>query len=759
MNGKLLLVYIFSMFMGRCFCQPVIMESKEDALKALRQTISDSNRQCVYNYLGTTYLVNSRYSKKLIDSAFYYLRKAVDLGDSANLNNNGITNESLCLLAQTYLWSGDFPNARRLYLQVITSYHNHKEKAKEASTWYRMGREFWVQGCTYVDVPDCYDRAIRLFEQVKNIPSQVEVMIDKKIFFSSLGNILAEETVLQKIKALAKSDNLQNFSWIYAKLATEDRYNGNLNKALEYALEAVKYIAFETNTTNIARCYAEIALIYDDLGEPEKSIVWYQKCIMERERNGYPLYYFYRTVSLYVIQMVKVKRENEAIAMLQKLARTRPPVSHKEKGSLFQSFAYCYAAMKAYKLAETKFLQMISEYAAGESNAEILSIAYYDISKFYVDNGQYAKASLYLPKAVEYGGTTISVHKNLFLLQFKVDSAKGKLASAITYYQKYKELNDTIFSEAKSRQINELMIRYESEKKDNNIKSLENETIKQHGKLVQANQTRNFIFGVAMLLLIISGLLIANSRLKQRTNKKLHTHQVEIEKKNESLLALLEEKDWLVKEIHHRVKNNFHMVIGLLGTQVAYLKNEEAIGAMADSQQRILAMSLIHQKLYQSENMSDINMADYIHELVNYLRDALDTGFKVQFHFTLDQIALGVNYAVPVGLILNEAITNAIKYAFRNSNGNIWIAFTECRDHTHQLFLSVKDDGIGLPEGFDYDSRSSMGMNLMKGLAKDIDSQFYINGSTGTTVEIRFTIQQEMRKHYSMAEKQKQQFV
>ena len=107
---------------------------------------------------------------------------------------------------------------------------------------------------------------------------------------------------------------------------------------------------------------------------------------------------------------------------------------------------------------------------------------------------------------------------------------------------------------------------------------------------------------------------------------------------------------------------------------------------MAESQQRIQAMSLIHQKLYQSENMSHIDMADYIHELVDYLKDSLNTGRRIQFHFLLDRIELGVYHAVPIGLILNETITNAIKYAFPgNRDGNIHISFTA--DHEIQAIF------------------------------------------------------------------------
>src|SRR4029079_13910609 len=124
--------------------------------------------------------------------------------------------------------------------------------------------------------------------------------------------------------------------------------------------------------------------------------------------------------------------------------------------------------------------------------------------------------------------------------------------------------------------------------------------------------------------------------------------QNQIEKKNDSLQNLVAEKEWLVREIHHRVKNNFHIVMGLLRTQAAYLQGEEAIQAVTESSQGIQAMSLVHQKLYQSENLSAINMVDYIHELIDYLKDSFHTGNTIRFNLQIDPVTFTVSYCVPV---------------------------------------------------------------------------------------------------------------
>ena len=217
----------------------------------------------------------------------------------------------------------------------------------------------------------------------------------------------------------------------------------------------------------------------------------------------------------------------------------------------------------------------------------------------------------------------------------------------------------------------------------------------------------------------------------------MEIQQEEIEQQNISLRHLVKEKDWLVKEIHHRVKNNFQTVMGLLGTQSGYLRNETAIDAITDSRHRVHAMSLIHQKLYQTENMSAINMADYIHELVDYLRDSFTINRQIRFNMQIEQIGLDLSHCIPLGLILNEAITNSFKYAFPgDQEGIILIAFKYTA--ANHLLLTIKDNGIGLPAAFNMEKADSMGMNLMRGLSEEIGAKISISTENGTRIAVSF---------------------
>lgn len=223
--------------------------------------------------------------------------------------------------------------------------------------------------------------------------------------------------------------------------------------------------------------------------------------------------------------------------------------------------------------------------------------------------------------------------------------------------------------------------------------------------------------------------------MKRKTNAILEAKQEEINSKNNKLERLVAEKEWLLKEIHHRVKNNLQIVISLLNTQSAYLDNQEALEAIQNSQHRMHAMSLIHQKLYQTDNLSSINMPWYIKELADYLKDSFDHEGKIKFELSLAAIDLDVAQAVPLGLILNEAITNAIKYAFPNGKGIINILLEE--SDTNYL-LRISDNGTGLPEDFELAETDSLGMNLMRGLAEQLDGTYTIQSDKGVIITINF---------------------
>jgi PAS domain S-box-containing protein len=202
----------------------------------------------------------------------------------------------------------------------------------------------------------------------------------------------------------------------------------------------------------------------------------------------------------------------------------------------------------------------------------------------------------------------------------------------------------------------------------------------------------------------------------------------------------LHEKEVLLREIHHRVKNNLQIVSSLLESQTRYIDDHRILAMFKDSQNRIASMALIHEKLYQSTSLSKINIAEYIKDLAdNLLITYSETSSNITMNIKSEPISLNIETAIPCGLIINEIITNSLKYAFPdNRSGLITINFNS--DQDNNLTLIVADNGIGLPRDFDLTKSKSLGLSLINSLAKrQLDGTIEIVDNNGTLFKISFT--------------------
>jgi len=238
--------------------------------------------------------------------------------------------------------------------------------------------------------------------------------------------------------------------------------------------------------------------------------------------------------------------------------------------------------------------------------------------------------------------------------------------------------------------------------------------------------------------LIAAGLLYRSYRSKQAANKR-------IREQNKELSQLLGEKEWLLKEVHHRVKNNLHTVLSLLESQSRHLKND-ALAAIRESRNRVYTMSLIHKKLYQGDDVAAINMKDYLEELQIYLSESISRERPVRFTLDVASFDLDVSQAVPVGLIVNEAVTNALKYAFPPSHPNPVIHIQFDMNKQQQAMLTIADNGIGLPNNRKQTPPDGLGLKLIRGLADDLEGSLLMETNQGTRLTLAFVANTPLHK-------------
>jgi hypothetical protein len=228
-----------------------------------------------------------------------------------------------------------------------------------------------------------------------------------------------------------------------------------------------------------------------------------------------------------------------------------------------------------------------------------------------------------------------------------------------------------------------------------------------------------------------------------KNSEGLITHFIDVEEditerklSDERLRASLKEKEVMLMEIHHRVKNNLQVISSLLNLQSAYISNEKDMAVFRDCQNQVRSMALIHEKMYQSHDIAIIDFGNYIRSLTANLIRTYSMGYLIRTDINVEQVYLDANFAVPCGLILNELITNCIKYAFPDSTCGI--ITIELFEKNEQVTLIVRDDGIGMPRGMDLEQNTTMGIHLVHDLVRQIEGTVEVDNSKGTCFTIRF---------------------
>ncbi|MBD2596781.1 PAS domain-containing protein [Nostoc spongiaeforme FACHB-130] len=219
----------------------------------------------------------------------------------------------------------------------------------------------------------------------------------------------------------------------------------------------------------------------------------------------------------------------------------------------------------------------------------------------------------------------------------------------------------------------------------------------------------------------------------------VHQDITEQKQVQEQLKASLKEKEVLLKEIHHRVKNNLGIVSSLLQMQCRRTQDTEATAILRDSQNRIASIALVHEKLYRSADLANIDFAQYIPDLTTHLFDSYNvTPNCIKLKIQVNNASLDIETAIPCGLIINELVSNALKYAFPHQSTGEIIVSLEQQDNSN-LILIIQDNGVGLPQDFNPQHTKTLGIILVQGLVKQLRGTMEFNSQQGTEFKITFT--------------------
>jgi two-component system, sensor histidine kinase PdtaS len=736
---RLTIITFLAFISMNMYSQGVSKEEADSLLASLRHNKTTSERMDIFLKVAEYYIFKAGEEEADFDKAKDFMQKASVLNE--HIQSPDADAFQTLLSSQILRESKQIEAGKKGTASAVALLNKGKNKFYLGTAYFCLSEYYsWGNPNESGEKRRLVELAVQSFEQTNNkeqLAYCLKLLADLYALNDERGKALEMLDRCLRIYEALHYTALQGVYVLYSNIYYTE---GNYKLALNYGLMALKNAqAGADSSMSLCQIDNYIGLTLQRLKESEKAIVYYRDALEVAKRysdNEAVL----QVMANAVESFIDINKPDEALAFMKAIPKKylQPRL---DESYIYEPLSYLviYYKLRNYSYVRMYCNRLLRLVNVHKPPDKLLHKFYSLLISSYLQSGDYASANMYfstIDSLTRKIGDPYRLKEDYYL-KFRLDTARRNYPSALANLLAYQQINDSLFNETSSRQLKQLEVEYETEKNKSEIKAREQDIVVlnqknelQKSTLERAKLVRNFTIGGIALLFVIVGLLYRQYRQKQHTN-----HVITL--KNQQLQHFLTEKEWLVKEIHHRVKNNFHVVASLLEIQSSYLKNKAALSAIKESQHRIHSMSIIHQKLYQSETLSTIHMPEYIYELVEYLKDSYAIREKISFDLQIENIELNHAFAITLGLILNEGITNAIKYAFRNkADGKISIALRHIS--AFQILLSISDDGNGLHQEAHNTLGASMGMELLKGLTDDIGGTLSIENNSGTHIRIIF---------------------
>ncbi len=579
-------------------------------------------------------------------------------------------------------------------------------------------------------------------------------------------NDLAIEKSMKVLEV--KNQDPTEYSEAYQSLATSYLAKGIIDSTDKYTILTYQNDTLNNLTDRIAYSTTRIGEMYARRGENEKAIISYMKALdlipQEKETRKNRTYlnladaFFdiqnlekseqYLKLSLQLSEASNLKSSiSNAVYRLGNIEETRGnhlkaieyynrtlPHYTNTKNEKMKAQVYLGLAKSYLELDEIKEARnVLNEIQAGieDSDNDQLKLKYYVVqSLFFSKIGKKQETLQMLAKAEKMANESknLFLHRDIYRIYADFYLKNGNANLAFSNLENYHHLNDSIYQLQQSYIVHDLDAKYQKVEQNLQIQKLDAEKIAMNEKL----SNRNIAIGVGSFMLLFGSLLSFIIFSLYKKNKEKAT---ELSDKNQLLSKALNEKEFLIKEIHHRVKNNLQIVSSLLSLQARNISDPTALDALKEGQSRVRSMALIHQNLYQDDDLIGVDAKAYIEKLSEGLFHSYNIdNDRIQLHSDIENVKLDVNTIIPLGLIINELISNALKYAFdENKMGNINLSL---KREENQLVFSIADDGRGLPESFSLEKNKTLGFRLIKAFSQKLEAALSIDGKNGTKISL-----------------------
>ncbi len=549
----------------------------------------------------------------------------------------------------------------------------------------------------------------------------------------------------RKLLPMIRTRKFDVLGGYYSSMGIYKSRKGELDAALQHYLKALSFFEKSGNIYRLANIHNNIGHNFRMTGKPEKAIESLLKSLQYCKKGKANLQNFLCHLNLsgcYFDLFDLKKALNHAKSALEFANRMDTDFY---RGQVYDTMAAIYADMDEHGLAIMNNFKALEIYRREKKTRKYiftlqnLSIAYIGIDSTKKSRAKALKA-LQLSKEHQIS----SEQPYIYELLSEIDIVEGKHEEALENYKVSIRIADSLQRENVNRDINALQVKYQTLEKEKEIEKLNSAFEKQELQIKGQRYENYTLWGVSSAFFLALTSIYFQYRTKRRNNLILAEKNKVIQNKNDDffkksveLKKALKEKDVLLKEIHHRVKNNLQLVTSLLNLQADPLESRIIDAFVARSHNRIASMALVHEVLYKSNKIERIALHDYLKSLVTAVYESFDfTEKKIDYEIHAKDIFLDIDTIIPLGIIINEMVHNAFKYAFKNrKKGRLEVKGTL---HSEQLIITVEDDGSGIPAR-KTDSKVSYGLKLVQLLIDQLEGTLTQKTTNGTYYMITLT--------------------
>ena len=618
-----------------------------------------------------------------------------------------------------------------LCIEQESLYREANSKLNQGEIIYNLSKKTGVH--SWELTIDYQKLALGIFESIGH--DSLEHMVNASMCYPliALGQYDEAEKLISK--ALTYWKKTKNVIWegtTYSKFGFLEHSKGNYFKALEYYLKNLRLKKITHELKSMGALYNIIGVLYMDIGDHESALNYFEEFLNEFDDRDKPK-------SWRVTVMTNAAKCYNALGQ-DSIGRRYFEITNKvwinSSSSKFKARAF--RRKSSYSNGDGLIAQARNEldsaiyHAYKYKESKVISDTEFAYYKFLHDQGLTAESFGHLEKAYAHAKKSnyISAQQSCAENLSKFYKSTNDLSLALEYDAESDSLKSILFSEDVASQIKKLDLSIQEEKSEKEVNLLKEKNRLTEQNIKNQNKIRNILICLFLFALFSIALLYNLFRQRSKTSESLA-------RKNKTITKTLEQNKTLMKEVHHRVKNNLQVVSSLLYLQSRYIDSNLAKDALQAGRSRVQAMSLLHQKLYQNENIQEVNIKSYFTELCESIfLNYKDLSKNITYQLSVKDIVLDIELVIPLGLIVNELISNALQHAFEDqTTGNINI---ELDEENEKINLTVSDNGIGLPFTNIPERSSSLGLELVKSFAEKISADLIIENVNGTIFSLRF---------------------